>query len=89
MASVKAYKIRKFQNGRNRTTGDPYVNYSLTIPTEIAEMLPEEMRYECELTPDGILFRPVESEEAKVTLPAWAQNGNKPKTTRPRPTPKT
>lgn len=75
---MKAYKIRKFQNGRNRE-GQPFINYSLTIPSQIAEQLPESMQFECELTDEGILFRPSEPTEESVKLPEWAkaQNGAK------------
>ncbi len=37
----RSYRIRKFENGRNKTTQEPYVNYSLTIPVEVARALEE------------------------------------------------
>lgn len=73
---AKTYKIRRFQNGKNKA-GDPFLNYSLTIPSHIAEALPDEMQFACELTEDGIVFRPATPEDAQVQLPSWAQaNGN-------------
>lgn len=83
--SARAYKVRRFQNGRGRD-GTPFYNYALTIPTDIAKELPEDMQYLCEPTDEGILFRPIEGNR-KVELPAWAQkskNGT-PKKSRPRP----
>lgn len=101
---MKTYKIRKFQNGRNKN-GDPFLNFSLTIPSAIAESLPSDMQFACELTEDGILFRPATPEAEAVELPTWAQrqaeaaNGNgshgeaeteaKPKRQRRRPSAKT
>lgn len=71
--SDKTYKIRKFVNGR-RKTGEPFLNYSLTIPVQIAEKLPESIRFTCELTDDGILFKPVTKvEEDTIPLPSWAK----------------
>jgi hypothetical protein len=47
----KSYKVRRFQNGKN-SQGKPFYNHSLTIPSEIAEQLPEDMRFEIELLED-------------------------------------
>lgn len=72
MINEKTYKIRKFQNGTRRN-GEPFLNYSLTIPTMIARELPEDMKFYCHLTDEGILFRPVESDEGEnFDLPEWA-----------------
>jgi hypothetical protein len=50
------------------------MNYSLTIPTTIARELPDEIRFYCELTDEGILFRPVEQGQGEnLDLPAWAE----------------
>jgi hypothetical protein len=70
---MKAYKIRRFQNGRS-ASGEPFMNYSITIPSVIAEKLPNDMRFECELTDEGLLFKPVTGEN--VELPAWAAERN-------------
>lgn len=69
---ARSYKIRRFQNGKNGD-GDPFWNYSITIPTNIATKLPPDMQYACEVTEQGILFTPAEAAEAPVELPAWAQ----------------
>jgi hypothetical protein len=69
---ARSYKVRRFQNGKNGS-GDPFWNYSITIPTHIATELPADMQYICEVTKDGILFRPAESGEAPVELPEWAK----------------
>lgn len=45
---AKHYKIRRFQNGKN-SNGEPFYNHSLTIPSEIAEHLPPDMRFEIEI----------------------------------------
>jgi len=73
MNNEKTYKIRSFENGKRRS-GEPFMNYSLTVPTKIARELPKEIRFYCELTDEGILFRPVESGIGEgVELPAWAE----------------
>lgn len=75
-----SYKIRKFTNGKN-SKGDPFTNYSLTVPAHVAKELPEDVTFSCELSEDGILFRPVAPQEAETTLPSWAKaNGSVPKT---------
>ena len=87
---MRAYKIRRFQNGKNRNN-EPFYNYALTVPTEIAEQLPKGMQYTCEATDEGLLFRPVTGKPEKPKLPEWAsakpENGSKktPARTRMRP----
>lgn len=73
MAS-RTYKIRKFSNGKTKD-GGVFWNYSLTIPAPVAEKLPQDMLFECELTEAGILFRPVQEAEE---LPSWAQSEEAP-----------
>jgi hypothetical protein len=74
MINEKTYKIRTFRNGK-RKSGEPFLNYSLTIPTNIARELPEDMRFYCDLTDEGILFRPVAEDEIDgANLPAWAKS---------------
>jgi hypothetical protein len=90
---ARTYKIRRFQNGKN-SRDEPFFNYSLTIPTTIAEKLPEDVQYECVLDDKGIHFLPVDAQR-EIELPSWArakQNGKgkpdekpKPKRSRPRP----
>lgn len=63
---AKQYKIRSFRNGKNKA-GDAFVNYSLTLPTPLAEKLHDDfgtaIAFEIELTEEGILYRPVEAED--------------------------
>jgi len=67
----REYKVRQFVNGK-RSDGSPFRNYSLTIPTQIAEKLPEDIRFTCELNDDGILFKPVNGNlEKSISLPSW------------------
>ena len=74
MINEKTYKIRTFRNGK-RKSGEPFLNYSLTIPTNIARELPNDMKFYCDLTEEGILFRPVdESEIEGANLPDWAKS---------------
>lgn len=74
MINEKTYKIRTFRNGK-RKNGEPFLNYSLTIPTTIARELPSDMKFHCDLTNEGILFRPVEDGEGdRENLPDWAKS---------------
>jgi hypothetical protein len=83
----RTYKIRSFSNGKNRK-GDPFVNYSLTIPSHIAEKLPREMQFYCELTEDGLLFKPVPPDQEQVVLPPWAVSENGSEAEKPKRTPR-
>ena len=67
----RTYKIRSFQNGQSRK-GRPFINYSLTLPGEIAQHVPDDIAFTCELTEHGVLYRPV-VDQPRVTVPAWAQ----------------
>ena len=67
----RTYKIRSFQNGTNKK-GEPFLNHSLTIPSQIARALSVELEFTCELTEDGVLYRPV-TKPATEQLPSWAQ----------------
>jgi hypothetical protein len=78
---LKTYKIRSFKNGENKE-GKPFMNYSITIPANIAEVLPNDVQFTVELTEDGLLFRKADAAEEAVTVPSWAQgNGSGSKTT--------
>lgn len=70
--AARSYKIRRFQNGKN-SRGESFWNYSITIPTDMAVKLPKDVQYVCELTAEGILFKPMEGGTAPTELPAWAQ----------------
>jgi hypothetical protein len=64
---ARTYKIRKFNNGKNKK-GEFFVNYSLTLPTPLAEKLEadfgEDLAFEIKLTKDGILYIPTQVEES-------------------------
>ena len=81
---AKTYKIRRYENGSAKKTGKTFVNYSLTVPNHIAEMVPAGIVFECEMTDDGILFRPAVTETV-TEVPTWAQpaseNGKKKRST--------
>jgi hypothetical protein len=64
--------FRISRNGSNQN----YRYFKISVPREIAEALPEDLVYSCELTDDGILYRPVTQAIAITDLPEWA----KPKT---------
>ena len=72
MIRGKYFKVRKFRNGMSKT-GEPFINYSLTLPSHIAEELPADQHYACELTKEGILFRPTLDTNEKIALPQWAK----------------
>jgi len=88
MSAQRTYKIRRFENGQNKN-GEPFKNYSITIPGAIAERLPEDMLFTVEVTDDGILLKPYTGEEEAVEMPAWAKttptNGKPTKRQRPEP----
>lgn len=68
-----AYKIRKFQNGKNKK-GEAFINYSLTVPSNIAREVEDEF-FAVELTKDGILFRPIDPNDDEVHIPWKSRNG--------------
>lgn len=78
------YKIRRFTNGRNKE-GEPFINYSLTVPSKIAESLADDMRFECVVLDtengdpfDGILFKPSAGTTQETALPKWAKGNGTP-----------
>lgn len=90
--SGRSYKIREFQNGKN-SKGDAFINYAITVPTDIAQELPRDIKYVCEVDEEGLHFRPTTLVNQPKEMPSWAQkaaqNGkpDKPKRDRPRPKP--
>lgn len=72
----RVYKIRQFINGRNRD-GEPFLNYSLTVPASIVDQVPDGMQFSVSMTEDGILYRPEEVEAEPQEVPSWAKNGAK------------
>ena len=74
---ARVYKIRKFNNGKNKA-GEFFVNYSLTLPTPLAEKLEADfgadLAFEIKLTKEGILYIPTQVEETvPEKLPFKAQ----------------
>jgi hypothetical protein len=59
------YKIRTKQNG---TKGS--LQSELTVPAPIAAVVPDGEIFVCELTEDGILYRPLGT-PPPVKAPAW------------------
>ena len=68
----RTYKIRTFVNGKNKA-GEPFVNHSLTLPSDVAKLLPSDITFTCSLTDDGILFRPAIQATGQPAQPAWAR----------------
>jgi len=71
---LKTYKIRSFKNGENKE-GKPFMNYSITVPAKIAEVLPDDVQFTIELTDEGLLFKRAEVQDDSVTVPNWAKSG--------------
>lgn len=72
----RGYKIRYYVSGKGKG-GVEYKNYSLTVPSEIAENIPKDKQFIPRMTKEGLLFEPVD--ERTVELPDWAtgeQNSN-------------
>lgn len=68
----KGYKIRSYANGATKS-GKEYRNYSLTVPNEIAEQIPEGVTFALHMTDEGLLYVPTNQAESETELPAWAQ----------------
>ncbi len=68
---ARTYKLRKFRNGQTKD-GTDFINYSVTLPTPIAEALieqfPDGFEFEIESTADGIVYRPVEPRDPADTV---------------------
>ena len=55
-----------------RTSNGKWTNAYLTIPAKIADILPAGMAFTCELTEQGILYRPVDSVVPETPVaPLW------------------
>jgi hypothetical protein len=87
----RSYKIRQFQNGRSQDGSKIFLNYAITVPTDIAKQLPPDTKYICSMDEQGLHFTPVSLiEDQPKELPAWAKkqqeekNGSEP----PKPKPK-
>ena len=83
----RGYKIRYYTSGKGKD-GVEYKNYSLTVPSEVAEALPKGMQFLPRMVDEaiydsegnqigslqGLLFEPIES--AQIELPNWAKQQN-------------
>lgn len=56
-----------------RTSG---ASGTIAVPTEVMKMIPEEARFTCELTEEGILYRVRLAEEPG--LPSWVRREDEP-----------
>jgi hypothetical protein len=70
----KGYKIRSYISGKAKD-GTEYKNFSLTVPTSIAESLPEGITFVPKMTKDGLLYEPID-QATTIELPDWAKKGN-------------
>lgn len=61
-----AYKIRRI----TKEDGS-LITASLGIPNEIAAELPSDVRFDVELTDEGILFRPAAARVSPTERPKW------------------
>jgi hypothetical protein len=62
-------RINKSKVKTDRGKGE-YMVYSIGIPEKIAALLPEGIRFDPELTEEGLLFRPVLPKK-EPELPIW------------------
>ncbi len=62
-------RIKKRKTKTERGKGE-YTIYSISIPESIATEIPDGMRFEPELTEEGILFRPVLPKK-QPPIPTW------------------
>lgn len=62
---MRTYRVRS-----HRGKGSDYHAAVLTVPSELARVLPDEIEFTVELVEDGILYRRVEA--ADKPLPSWA-----------------
>ncbi len=65
------YKIRHTQQKNPTSTSDAF---SIGVPGHIATFIPKDVKFLPELTPEGILFRPIKSKVDLVlpkNAPTW------------------
>ena len=68
---ARTYKISRF-----RSNDGAYVGGTLTIPSDILKVIPEDSLFTVELTDEGILYRAATEETMQVKVPEWVkQNG--------------
>lgn len=62
----QTFKIRRFSTGRSEV-------HRIAVPAEIARALDPDIEYVCELTEQGLLYRPADLvAEPELELPTWA-----------------
>lgn len=67
----RIYKARKAQTGTSNRTGEPFIQYSIALPSDLAVKIMEQygedaLAFEIELTSEGVLYRPVESPDLNL-----------------------
>lgn len=65
---AKTYKLRVTE-----TPEKGIVGYALAVPHNVGRHLPRGMEFSCELTEDGILFRPAGVTIEEENLPQWTR----------------
>lgn len=81
MPTQRGYKIRSYVNGKAKS-GNEFVNYSITVPSEIAQQIPDVLKFVPRMCSkeedgvDGLLYEPIEEIKERTNPPAWAKNGN-------------
>lgn len=61
-----SYRLNVRKNGRNKQ----YLQYQLTVPVEIAQLVPEGTEFTVDADDGGIHYRPVEP-TVLVNAPSW------------------
>lgn len=73
MSAQRGYVIRHYVNGRAKHRDSEWKNYSITVPSEIAEALPSDLKFIPRMTEQGLLYEPVKQTQTKIELPDWAK----------------
>jgi hypothetical protein len=64
-------RIRKRKTTSPRGKGE-YTIYFISLPEEVADKVPNDMRFKVELTEDGILLKPIVPQPTPP-LPSWCK----------------
>ena len=62
-----AYKIRRVKQSRG------YMSYTLSVPSEMAAQIPDNVKFEVEWNADGLLYRPVRNAASEEAAPEWTR----------------
>lgn len=82
MASQRGYKIRTYVNGKAKDSGNEWKNYSITVPSEIAEQIPDDLKFVPRMCSkkedgvDGLLYEPFSEVQERPKKPDWLKNSN-------------